>query len=111
DIFVDFYSLPSSTFTHSLPYEPYFTLTNSHLKILKRQPYLASFDSGILHLHPRTGALRWLGTRENQTTNRLGKGMSGPLLAQRVKGRCAKTVQYNNIKFQVWDLGMMITTS
>ncbi|TYI73910.1 hypothetical protein E1A91_D07G162800v1 [Gossypium mustelinum] len=59
----------------------------------------------------RVGALRWLQTRKNQTTNRLGKGMSGPLLAQRVKGRCAETVQYNNIKFQVWDLGMMITTS
>ncbi|TYI73914.1 hypothetical protein E1A91_D07G163000v1 [Gossypium mustelinum] len=53
----------------------------------------------------RVGALRWLGTRENQTTSRLGKGLSGPLLAQRVRGRCAETVQYNNIKFQVWDLG------
>ncbi|MBA0703998.1 hypothetical protein Golax_016288, partial [Gossypium laxum] len=25
-------------------------------------------------------------TRENQTTSRLGKGLSGPLLAQRVRG-------------------------
>ncbi|KAG4138665.1 hypothetical protein ERO13_D07G147600v2 [Gossypium hirsutum] len=57
----------------------------------------------------RVGALRWLGTRENQTTSRLGKGLSGPLLAQRVRGRCAETVQYNNIKFQVWDLGGQIS--
>ncbi|TYH38647.1 hypothetical protein ES332_D12G124200v1 [Gossypium tomentosum] len=32
EIFGDFYFLPSSPFTHSLPYESYFTLTNSHLK-------------------------------------------------------------------------------
>ncbi|KAK8294614.1 hypothetical protein V6Z11_D05G011100 [Gossypium hirsutum] len=75
-------------------------------KTLKRQPFLASFDSGIPPLHPRL-----LGTRENRTTNRLGKGLSGPLLAQRVRGRYAETVQYNNIKFQVWDLGMPITIS
>ncbi|KAG4128377.1 hypothetical protein ERO13_D09G017251v2 [Gossypium hirsutum] len=51
------------------------------------------------------GALRWPGTRENRTTSRLGKGLSRPLLAQRVRGRYAETVQYNNIKFQVWGLG------
>ncbi|MBA0640094.1 hypothetical protein Goklo_023067 [Gossypium klotzschianum] len=65
-------------------------------KTLKRQPFHASFDSGIPPLHPR-----WLGTRENRTTSWPGKGLSGPLLAQRVRGRCAETVQYNNIKFQV----------
>nr|KJB07414.1 hypothetical protein B456_001G168600 [Gossypium raimondii] len=70
-----------------------------------------SSDPMIGAVECRVGALRWLGTRENQTTNRLGKGLSGPLLAQPVKGRCAETVQYNNINFQVWDLGMMITTS
>ncbi|TYG41877.1 hypothetical protein ES288_D12G211700v1 [Gossypium darwinii] len=75
-------------------------------KTLKQQPFLASFDSDIPPLHPK-----WLGTRENQTTNRLGKGLSGPLLVQRVRRRYAEIVQYNNIKFQVWDLGMPITTS
>ncbi|MBA0673614.1 hypothetical protein Goklo_025116 [Gossypium klotzschianum] len=75
-------------------------------KTLKQQPFLTSFDSGIPSFHPR-----WLGMRGNRTTSRLGKGLSGPLLAQRVRGRYAETMQYNNIKFQVWDLGMPITTS
>ncbi|MBA0605188.1 hypothetical protein Godav_017786, partial [Gossypium davidsonii] len=58
-------------------------------KTLKRQPFHASFDSGIppfIQVACRMEALRWLGTRENRTTSRLGKGLSGPLLAQRVRG-------------------------
>ncbi|MBA0819103.1 hypothetical protein Gohar_021377, partial [Gossypium harknessii] len=50
--FEDFYSLPSSSFTHSVPNQPYFTLANSHLKNTQRQPFLASSDSDIPPLHP-----------------------------------------------------------
>ncbi|MBA0821909.1 hypothetical protein Goarm_018739 [Gossypium armourianum] len=108
EIFGDFYSLSSSPFTHSLPYEACFILTNSHLK--NTQTAIISCFLRLRHSSP-SSKVRWLGTRENQTTSRLGKGLSGPLPTQRVRGRCAEIVQYNNIKFQVWDLGMMITTS
>ncbi|KAG4137825.1 hypothetical protein ERO13_D07G095750v2, partial [Gossypium hirsutum] len=33
--------------------------------------------------------------RENRTTSRLGKGLSGPLLAQRVRGRPERHHQWN----------------
>ncbi|TYG36324.1 hypothetical protein ES288_D13G056100v1 [Gossypium darwinii] len=68
---------------HMNPILPSQLLTS---KTLKRQPLLASFDSDIPPLHPR-----WLGTRENRTTSRLGKGLSGPLLAY-VRERNAETV-------------------
>ncbi|MBA0605187.1 hypothetical protein Godav_017786, partial [Gossypium davidsonii] len=45
-------------------------------KTLKRQPFHASFDSGIPPFIQG----------QNRTTSRLGKGLSGPLLAQRVRG-------------------------
>ncbi|TYH33385.1 hypothetical protein ES332_D13G055400v1 [Gossypium tomentosum] len=88
EIFGDFYSLPSSPFTHSLPYEPYFTLTTSHLK--DTQTATTSCFLRLRHSSP-SSKVRWLGTRENRTTSRLGKGLSGPLLAY-VRERYAETV-------------------
>ncbi|MBA0880124.1 hypothetical protein Goshw_025257, partial [Gossypium schwendimanii] len=71
---------------HMNPILPSQILTS---KTLKRHHFLLSSTPVFLlfiQVACRVGALRWLGTRENQTTSRLGKGMSGPLLAQRVKG-------------------------
>ncbi|KAH1039072.1 hypothetical protein J1N35_040815, partial [Gossypium stocksii] len=51
-IFVHFYSHPSSLFAHLLLQQPYLTLTKFSPHKLKRLPFLDSFNSNTLPLHP-----------------------------------------------------------
>ncbi|KAB1998995.1 hypothetical protein ES319_D12G129500v1 [Gossypium barbadense] len=73
---------------HRLPIRchmnPILLSPNSHIK--NTQTTTISCFLRLRHSSP-SSKVSWLGTRENRTTSRLEKGMSGPLLAQRVRGR------------------------